>query len=42
MRRTFGELRLIKDGKAWEVSRLEPHVAIRFKQLFPRVPKQAA
>lgn len=42
MRRTFGELRLIKDGKAWEVSRLEPHVAIRFKQLFPRVPKQSA
>ncbi|QMI49715.1 SNF2-related protein [Burkholderia sp. MBR-1] len=39
--RTFGELALINDGAAWEISRLEPHVAIRFKQLFPRVPKQS-
>lgn len=40
--RTYGELRLTSDDREWEVSRLEPHVAIRFKQLFPRVPKQSA
>ncbi|WP_396334064.1 SNF2-related protein [Burkholderia anthina] len=40
--RTFGELRLVDGGEAWELSKLEPHVAIRFKQLFPRVPKQSA
>jgi hypothetical protein len=40
--RTFGELKLIDEGKRWEISRLEPHVAIRFKQLFPRVPKASA
>lgn len=40
--RTFGELKLIDEGKKWEISRLEPHVAIRFKQLFPRVPKASA
>jgi SNF2 family DNA or RNA helicase len=40
--RTFGALQLIEGGSAWEISRLEPHVAIRLKQLFPRVPKQSA
>ncbi|MCW0053973.1 SNF2-related protein, partial [Burkholderia pseudomallei] len=40
--RTFGALQLIEGGAAWEMSRLEPHVAIRLKQLFPRVPKQSA
>lgn len=39
--RTFGALRLVDDGSKWEMSRLEPHVAIRLKQLFPRVPKQS-
>lgn len=39
--RDFGSLRLIEDGSKWELSRLEPHVAIRLKQLFPRVPKQS-
>lgn len=38
--RTFGSLGLDRDG-FWEVSRLEPHVAIRFKQMFPRVPKNS-
>lgn len=39
--RTYGALELVDDGAAWEMSRLEPHVAIRLKQLFPRVPKQS-
>jgi len=39
--RTFGTLRLTEHGSKWEMSRLEPHVAIRLKQLFPRVPKQS-
>jgi hypothetical protein len=41
MTRTFGTLQLVDDGKAWEISRLEPHVAIRLKHMFPRVPKQS-
>lgn len=39
--RTYGALRLVDDGTTWEMSALEPHVAIRMKQLFPRVPKQS-
>ena len=40
--RTFGTLRLIDRGTAWEMSSLEPHVAIRLKHIFPRVPKQSS
>lgn len=39
--RTYGNLKLTDDGSAWEMTKLEPHVAIRLKQLFPRVPKQS-
>jgi len=39
--RTYGKLRLVEAGQ-WEMSALEPHVAIRLKHLFPRVPKQSA
>lgn len=39
--RTYGALKLIEDGATWEMSALEPHVAIRMKQFFPRVPKQS-
>lgn len=39
--RTYGALQLIDGGAAWEMSKLEPHVAIRLKQLFPRVPKSS-
>lgn len=39
--RTYGVLRLIDNSSNWEMSALEPHVAIRMKQLFPRVPKQS-
>ena len=35
--RTYGAL--ARTGDRWIVSDLEPHVSIRFKQLFPRVPK---
>lgn len=37
--RTYGALAL--DGESWVVSDLEPHVAIRFKALFPSVPKSS-
>jgi SNF2 family DNA or RNA helicase len=37
--RTYGKLKLC-DGH-WELSQLEPHVAIRLKQLFPKIPKQS-
>lgn len=40
--RTYGALRLVEAGGAWEMSALEPHVAIRLKHLFPRVPKQSS
>lgn len=40
--RTYGKLRLIESGGVWEMTALEPHVAIRLKHLFPRVPKQSA
>ncbi|WP_069340864.1 hypothetical protein [Pandoraea sp. ISTKB] len=39
--RTYGAMQLIEGGSAWEMSKLEPHVAIRLKQLFPRVPKNS-
>jgi hypothetical protein len=42
MNRTYGNLKLVDGGSAWEMSALEPHVAIRLKQLFPRVPKQSS
>ena len=46
--RTYGTLRLVEDSSGcrpqgrWEIADLEPHVAIRFKHLFPRVPKESA
>lgn len=42
MKRTYGKLKLIEGGAKWEMSALEPHVAIRLKQLFPRIPKQSS
>ena len=38
--RTFGELRL--RDRAWILDAIEPHVAIRLKQIFPRIPKESA
>jgi len=39
--RTYGTLRLDKRSALWEMTALEPHVAIRLKHIFPRVPKQS-
>ena len=39
--KTYGNLRLLENGSAWEMTKLEPHVAIRLKHLFPRLPKQS-
>ncbi len=39
IQRTYGDIRLADES--WEIARLEPHVAIRFKQLFPKVPKHS-
>lgn len=39
MTRTYGKVRLINN--LWRIEELEPHVRIRLKQIFPRVPKVA-
>ena len=39
MARTYGSLRLTPAG--WLLGGIEPHVSIRLKQLFPRIPKGA-
>ena len=41
MTRTYGCLQLVEGGTKWEMSKIEPHVAIRLKHLFPRVPKNS-
>ncbi|MGG0939227.1 DEAD/DEAH box helicase [Brevibacillus centrosporus] len=40
MKKTYGKLALI-DGQ-WKMTDIPPHVAIRLKQLFPRIPKWQA
>ena len=40
-KRTYGKLALKPDGKAWRMTGIPPHVAIRLKQLFPRLAKSA-
>ena len=35
--RTFGEVQ--REEKVWRVVSLEPHVAIKLKKIFPRIPK---
>lgn len=37
--RTYGAIRLSADKKEWVIERAEPHVSIRIKQVFPKVPK---
>lgn len=39
MKKTYGKLELISSGQQWRMSDIMPHVAIRLKQLFPRIPK---
>jgi len=41
MKRTYGRLALTADLSQWEMSEIEPHVAIRLKVNFPRIPKQS-
>lgn len=36
--RTYGEMLLDKQGR-WVIHRVEPHVSIRLKQIFPVIPK---
>lgn len=38
--RTYGEIALC--GNRWMISRLEPHVAIKLKNVFPKIPKASA
>lgn len=39
--RTYGNLVLRRAQKEWAIDKLEPHVAIAFKRLFPKVPVTA-
>ncbi len=39
--RTYGEIRLDKSSNAWVIVKVEPHVSIRLKQLFPSIPKSS-
>tara|TARA_R110002033_G_scaffold135713_2_gene175241 strand:+ start:10696 stop:12447 length:1752 start_codon:yes stop_codon:yes gene_type:complete len=38
--KTFGNLKLV--NSAWTLVDIEPHVVIRLKQLFPRIPKSSS
>lgn len=35
--RSYGEIKLV--GDFWVITKLEPHVCIRIKQIFPKIPK---
>jgi hypothetical protein len=37
--RTYGDLTFDSETHKWTISNLEPHVAMAFKRLFPKVPK---
>lgn len=37
--RTYGLLKLSDDRKTWIIEKAEPHVSIRLKQVFPKIPK---
>ena len=39
--RTYGSVSPSSDQTQWVISRAEPHVSIRLKQLFPSIPKAA-
>src|SRR3954467_7820646 len=39
--RTFGSIELCPGGKHWVITRAEPHVSIRMKQVFPKIAKTA-
>jgi hypothetical protein len=37
--RTYGAIEPLPDGKGWRVTDIEPHVAMRLKAIFPRIPR---
>lgn len=37
--RTYGAIEPLPDGKGWRVTEIEPHVAMRLKAIFPRIPR---
>jgi hypothetical protein len=37
--RTYGTVERLADGSGWRVTEIEPHVAIKLKAVFPRLPK---
>ncbi|WP_165233478.1 SNF2-related protein [Aquisphaera insulae] len=39
--RVYGAVALSRDGSRWVISRAEPHISIRLKQIFPSIPKAA-
>ncbi len=39
--KTYGTVALSKDRSQWLISRAEPHISIRLKQIFPSIPKAA-
>ena len=39
MKRTYGTLTLTSDRAKWQFTKLEPHVAIKLKQIFASIPK---
>lgn len=39
--RTYGAVSLADDAAWWTITRAEPHVSIRLKQIFPSIPKGA-
>jgi hypothetical protein len=42
MMRTYGTIRRLEEGKGWLIEAVEPHVAIKLKHIFPRLPKASA
>ncbi|MFZ4807498.1 MAG: SNF2-related protein [Hyphomicrobiaceae bacterium] len=37
--RTYGAIEPLPDGKGWRITEIEPHVAMRLKAIFPRIPR---
>lgn len=40
--RKYGKIHLSQDGKNWIITEMEPHVSIKLKQFFNRIPKHSA
>lgn len=39
--RTYGRMALAESTRHWTIERMDPHVSLRLKAMFPAVPKQA-